>query len=356
MIRSEPGTAPAVTLGGTPTVPPGFNGVAAAVSGAPLLLVAAPAAPGGLAAVPGHESLVLSWADPGDDSITGYEARLRGGGGSWSGWTALAGSGAATVLHRLTMLTNDVAYDVQLRARNAAGAGAASPAVTAKPQAGICERTPAVRAAIVAEIDAAAGCAGVTAEHLAAMGGTLDLRDLALATLRFDDFAGLSALTALHLQGNRLRTLPARLFADLGALTTLRLDDNELTALPAGAYRGLDALTTLNLSGNRLSAWPADGFAALGALTTLRLDDNGLTALPAGAFAGLDGLTALRLDGNPGAPFTLTLSLLQEGRTGSACGWPRACRSPSASTSARPAALLRRARSRWPPAAYTAIW
>ncbi|MCY4374770.1 MAG: fibronectin type III domain-containing protein [Spirochaetaceae bacterium] len=275
--------------------------------------MAAPAAPGGLAAVPGHESLVLSWADPGDDSITGYEARLRGGGGSWSGWTALAGSGAATVRHRLTMLTNGVAYDVQLRARNAAGAGAASVAVNAKPLAGICERTPAVRAAIVAKIDAAAGCAGVTAEHLAGMGGTLDLRHLALATLRFDDFAGLSALTALHLQGNRLSALPARLFADLGALTTLRLDDNELTALPAGAYRGLDALTTLNLSGNRLSAWPADGFAALGALTTLRLDDNELTALPAGAFAGLDGLTALRLDGNPGAPFTLTLSLLQEG-------------------------------------------
>ena len=43
-----------------------------------------------------------------------------------------------------------------------------------------------------------------------------------------------------------------------------------------------------------------------------------MAALPRRVFVGMPALTTLRLDGNPGAPFTLTLALRQEG------GQPRA--------------------------------
>ena len=76
------------------------------------------------------------------------------------------------------------------------------------------------------------------------------------------DFAGLTGLTRLKLDFNRLTTLPVDIFSGLSALTLLRLDDNQLSSLPTGIFAGLTSLTTLNLSGNSLpTSLPASLFS-----------------------------------------------------------------------------------------------
>ena len=91
-----------------------------------------PAAPTGLTATAGNGSVALAWNDPSDTAITRYEYQSRQSGGAWSAWTAIADSGATTVSHTLTGLTNGTEHGFKLRAVNATGAGAAA-AATATP-------------------------------------------------------------------------------------------------------------------------------------------------------------------------------------------------------------------------------
>ena len=92
-----------------------------------------PATPAGLTATPGDGSITLAWDDPGDSSITGYEYNVNhndtgtGNFSGWSAWTAIAGSGADTVSHTFTGLTNGREYRYHLRAVNAAGNSASAP-------------------------------------------------------------------------------------------------------------------------------------------------------------------------------------------------------------------------------------
>ena len=105
-----------------------------------------PAAPAGLAAAAGDAGATLSWSDPSDASITGYEYQLNhndtdtGKFTGWGDWTAIDGSGAETTSHAVTGLANGNEYRFRLRARNAAGPGAKAPVadpwyVSATPQA-----------------------------------------------------------------------------------------------------------------------------------------------------------------------------------------------------------------------------
>ena len=164
--------------------------------------------------------------------------------------------------------------------------------------AGICQRTPAVIAAILNKISSVSDCANVTDTHLAAITGGLPLSNRNVTALAAGDFAGLGALTTLRLHDNALTTLPDGVFAGLDALTTLRLHDNALTTLPDGVFAPLTALTTLNLYNNALPTLPDGVFAGLDALTTLSLSNSGLATLPAGVFAPLTALTWLSLSDN----------------------------------------------------------
>ena len=83
---------------------------------------------------------------------------------------------------------------------------------------GICGRTAEVRNAIV-HITDVSDCADVTAEHLAAITGTLHLSAQNITALRAGDFDGLTSLEELHLTHNELTTLPDGVFAGLTALT-----------------------------------------------------------------------------------------------------------------------------------------
>ena len=93
-----------------------------------------PAAPTGLSATAGgDDSVTLTWDDPQDAGITGYEYQVNhndtatGNLSGWGVWQGIAGSSAATTSHTVTGLTGGREYRFRLRALNADGASKAAP-------------------------------------------------------------------------------------------------------------------------------------------------------------------------------------------------------------------------------------
>ena len=84
------------------------------------------AAPSGFAASGGDEQVTLSWTDPSDGTIDGYEYRYRTAGGTWGSWTTISNSDADTTSVTVTGLDNGTSYDFSVRAVNNNGVGAAS--------------------------------------------------------------------------------------------------------------------------------------------------------------------------------------------------------------------------------------
>ena len=103
--------------------------------------------------------------------------------------------------------------------------------------------------------------------------------------------------------------------AQVAGITELEVDFEPLV-LKAGDFAGLTSLVTLRLDGNRLSALPPGIFAGLTSLTALRLDGNELSELPPGIFTGLTGLTTLDLRNNPNTPLPVTVFLEKVGEDG----------------------------------------
>ena len=171
----------------------------------------------------------------------------------------------------------------------------------------VCDRTPAVRDAIVAAIPGVSNCADVRSSHLAEIArlnigpeeNEIGADRLRTSGLKDGDFDGLTALTYLSLHGSGLAEVPAGIFDELTALETLWLRRNRLTALPAGAFDKLTALENLFLGSNNLTALPAGVFDKLTALEVLSLGKTLLTALPAGVFDKLTALTTLLLTDTP---------------------------------------------------------
>ena len=90
--------------------------------------IAKPAAPANFAATRGSDGgeVALTWDDPGNIPITGYQYRQKRGNRAFGDWTDIDGSGATTVSHTVTGLSNGRQHTVELRAVNASGEGAAS--------------------------------------------------------------------------------------------------------------------------------------------------------------------------------------------------------------------------------------
>ncbi|MCY4372480.1 MAG: leucine-rich repeat protein, partial [Spirochaetaceae bacterium] len=307
ITRDLPTLTPVVTL--TAAAPgPAWSRAIRIALGPPLHLYGRPPPPANLRARGSDGGIVLQWDAIVETPVIAFQTRMRAGDEPFGEWTDVAGSGDLTSSLRLTGLVNGTRYTVEVRARNAIGAGAASSA-TATPQAGICERSAAVQRAILALLADTTACDDVTGIQLAGITG-LDLsaaevpdgmpEQMAgrITELWSGDFHGLIALTALDLSGNRLAALPGGLFAGLDALATLDASDNRLSDLPLELFRGRTALTALDLSGNRLATVPDGLFDELGALVTLHLGDNRMTAVPAGAFRRLSALADLRLNDN----------------------------------------------------------
>ena len=95
----------------------------------------APAVPSRLKAVMVRGgSVILSWDDPGDDSIGNYQYRIRNisTGSAYGNWTDIGGSNASTTGHTLTV-TGSGRRVVQLRARNGVGPGSPASASNGPP-------------------------------------------------------------------------------------------------------------------------------------------------------------------------------------------------------------------------------
>ena len=125
---------------------------------------------------------------------------------------------------------------------------------------GVCNRTPQVRDALVAEAqenDAAVmDCSLVTTDDLVGITAPLALEGQSISGLKPGDFAGLSGVTNLNLNHNALSALPAGVFDGLGAVEILNLHYNALGegSLEAGVFEPLTGVFQLNLSNNPGSA------------------------------------------------------------------------------------------------------
>ena len=79
----------------------------------------------------------MSWNNPNNASITGWEYQQKTGAGNYGAWTAIANSNASTTRYVVTGLTNGSVYAFKVRAVNRAvdpdDEGAASDEVTATP-------------------------------------------------------------------------------------------------------------------------------------------------------------------------------------------------------------------------------
>ena len=175
---------------------------------------------------------------------------------------------------------------------------------------GVCDRTPAVMAAIVAGMPGVGDCSEGSETRLTNWTGSQDfgadvtpglhLHGRGLSVLQAGDFGDLHALRALDLNRNFLEAVPDGLFQDLGMVEELHLSGNLLTELPDGTFDGQTAkLSVLDLSGNRLELMPDGVLGNLGGLVSLSLAGNGLAHLPAGLFGDLASLEELDLSANP---------------------------------------------------------
>ena len=154
-----------------------------------------------------------------------------------------------------------------------------SNAVTPTP--GICDRTPQVRDAIVAEVPGVDDCAHVNLAQLAAIrllgDQGLGTFQKGITSLRLNDFAGLTNLHILRLIGNELTEIPTEVFAGLTNLTGLYLSDNQLTEIPGELFAGLRKLRDVGLSDNQLTEVPGELFAGQSYLASIRIRRNRLS-------------------------------------------------------------------------------
>ena len=139
-----------------------------------------------------------------------------------------------------TIVPGDRGRSVRIRVSFTDGAGN-DESLTSEPTGrigaqGICDRTPAVMAAIVAGMTGVAECSEASETRLRTWTGAqhfgpgvtpgLYLQGRGLSVLQAGDFRGLHALRALDLNRNFLETVPEGLFEDLRAVEEIYLSGN----------------------------------------------------------------------------------------------------------------------------------
>ncbi|MXZ82284.1 MAG: hypothetical protein F4Z10_01020, partial [Synechococcus sp. SB0666_bin_14] len=95
----------------------------------------APVKPTGFRPTAGNTAVTLAWDNPSNSAITKYQYQQKAGSGNYGSWTDIGSSGATTVSHRVTGLTNGTVYKFRIRAVAGTLNGAQSDEVTATPAA-----------------------------------------------------------------------------------------------------------------------------------------------------------------------------------------------------------------------------
>ena len=206
-------------------------------------------------------------------------------------------------------------------------------------QAGICDRTLAVRNAIVAHVDVSATtCDAVTAEMLAGIrNDALSISGATVTSVKAGDFAGLSGLTELKLQETSITGLPSGIFDGLASLAALSFLDSAISTVPPDLFAPIrTTLFKVNFNGNNLAdaTFPDDLFVGLSRpLNTLTAVDQGTADLEATMRVVLDQtgneVTATLPSGAPG---NTRVNLAVTGAT--AAGSPTSIEIPVGTTSA----------------------
>ena len=244
-------------------------------------------------------------ADGLDDAVFRYQWVSNDGNAD----TDIAGATDSTY----TIVPGDRGRTVKVRVSFTDGAGNRE-SLTSEPTGrvgapGICDRTPAVMAAIVAGMIGVGDCSEVSETRLRAWTGShrfgsgvtpgLHLQGRGLSALQAGDFRDLHALRALDLNRNFLETVPDGLFEDLRTVEEIYLSGNLLNELPDGTFDGQTAnLRVLDLSANGLETLPEGVLRNLAGLVSLSLAGNGLAHLPGGLFDDLVELDELDLSAN----------------------------------------------------------
>ena len=177
---------------------------------------------------------------------------------------------------------------------------------------GICQRTEAVRDAIVDAIPDAASCSQVTTAQLAQVTGHLDLSELDIAEIRIEDLNGLSALESIDLSGNSLTYLSLDTFDQLTSVRGIDASDNDINYVGM-PFHNNTMLRSVDLSDNDISEIPLRMFANSSHWEYVNLENNLLQAIDFFLPQGPDDLISFRMAGNPGAPFAISVDIMDVG-------------------------------------------
>ena len=274
---------------------------------------AEPAAPGGLRAAPGDEEVALTWRNPDNPAIVGYQFRLSSTEGetlAFETWTDVPNGDAQTVQHTVVGLANGIQYVFQLRAADEDGPGKPAWAFTtlaASPLSPVEVRDAPLRTRIRAQLGLADG-SPVTQGDLARLTElevrnayvvdltglefAINLRSLDLNYNRIADVSALSGLTTL-----RNLSLSGNSIADISALFGLKLWQLELRdnrIVDVSALSSLTTLEYLQLSDNRIA--DVSPLSGLIILEYLYLHDN--EVVDVSPLSSLTALSSLGLSDN----------------------------------------------------------
>ena len=244
-----------------------------------------PAAPANIAAASGNAKVLLSWTDPGNATITGWEYRIDANNAGWQAWTEMSGSSASTTSHLVGSLNNNSSFRFQVRAVNATGDGKPSAAVTAAP------RNVTVRLS-VSPIDhgedEGAATVTVTAALAHPLGGSLDTFPVATTVTVKVGATGDSATSGTDYTAvdDFDVTIPANSRSGTGTFTLTPTDDTEG-----------EELETITVSGT------APGLSVTGASLTLSDDETN-------AFVFSKATVNLEETASPTGTYTVRLSKL----------------------------------------------
>ena len=317
-----------------------------------------PAKPTGLSAEATHDTVVLTWDNPNDDTITGYMILRRNRKTSASGeFRELASdTGTAATTYTDDTVVAGTTYTYRIKAINGAGVSErsrwfhidtpAAPGATPVASERTSEYIDAHNAGVHdldefrprSDSEDPDGAAGEEDDHAGgedpqvgkqgkSVGApqsknitsratanicnrTPEVRDALLesiaggVTCSTVTDAQLADVNRLEVDGYSRTSIAPSDFAGLSSLTKLQISNSrQLTTLPANAFRELTDLTgftELNLSSNRIETIDSDAFDGLtfAGVGYLILKDNAINSLPLGSFSDVAGVKRLNLTDN----------------------------------------------------------